>query len=234
MIALVSRRLLVLGGGTEYDPLVVPLPGDGGDLAYAPIAVPETDPKAPLQGLQTEMRRAEDELARSLAAPGNGRAALPPGALIVADGPLAYLARTGTPLIGFIKSLHRSYLAPDDLALLPRLRPGQRTPIFAILDKNQRYSWYLRLGLGGPADHELAGIARLECGSNVGIEAARAIADRSAAALVRCASTRERDSRSPQNLIPLGGLEKLLRHRLGDSTLIHRAITAHLSRQETP
>ncbi len=221
-------RLLVLGGGTEHPPLTLSLAG-GGTLTYEPLAVPETEPEATLQALQTAMRRAEDELARSLAAASGGTTGLPTGALIIADGPLAYLARTPTPLAGFVKSLHRAYLPAGAAALLPQLAVGQRTPIFAICDKNQRYSWYLCLGRGGPADHELAGIARLECGSEAGIEAARAIADRSAAALVRAASTRERDPRSPQNLVPLGGLEQLLRHRLGDRALTRRAITAHLA-----
>jgi hypothetical protein len=217
-------RLLILGGGAEHAPLSLALPG-GSRLHYTPLAVPETDPEAPLQALQTAMRRAEDELARALAAASD----LPANALIVADGPLAYLARTPTPLAGFVKSLHRAYLPPAAAALLAKLAIGQRTPIFAICDKNQRYSWYLRLGHGGPADHELAGIARLECGSEAGIEAAREIADRSAAALVRAASTRERDPRSPQNLVPLGGLETILRHRLGDRALTRRAITSHLA-----
>jgi hypothetical protein len=129
-----------------------------------------------------------------------------------------------------VKSIHRTYLEPGERELLTALAPGERTPIFAILDQNRRYSWYLRLGRGGPADHPLAGIARLECGSAAGIAAAVAIANRSAPGLLRCASTRDRDPRSPQNLVPLGGLEALLRHRLGDPGLARRAITAHLAR----
>ena len=99
-----------------------------------------------------------------------------------------------------------------------------------FLDHNRRYAWYLRLGRGGPADHPLAGIARIECASGAGISAAVALADRSGPALLRAASTRERDPRSPQNLVPLGGLEANLRHRLGDRELIRRAITAELAR----
>ncbi len=229
LIRVTTGRLLVLGAGIEHEPLTIPLPGRNSELTYVPAAVPAADPETLLQHLQTAMRRAEDELARALAA----ETALPPGALIIADGPLAYLARTRTPLAGFVKSLHRAYLGPEERALLPALAVGHRTPIFVILDKNQRYSWYLRLGLGGPADHDLAGIARLECGSAAGIEVARTIADRSAATLVRSASTRERDPRSPQNLVPLGGLETLLRHRLGDRALIRRAIAVHLARKES-
>jgi len=237
------ERLLVLAGGLDLGPIAVALDEHGGGaVEYSSHPVPETAPEAPLQGLQTAMRRAEAELARDLAGEpaGNGRrrhqielgdlAPLAQGALIVADGPLAYLERTRTPLVGLVKSLHRTYLEARERELLLALATGERTPIFAIMDQNRRYSWYLRLGRGGPADHPLAGIARLECGSTAGMEAAIAIADRSAPALLRCASTRERDPRSPQNLVPLGGLEALLRHRLGDSLLARRAITAHLSR----
>jgi hypothetical protein len=228
ILALTTGRLLVLGGGCAHPGVTVLLTGGGGSLRYEPAAVPGVEPEAPLLGLLAAMRRAEADLARSLAGPADGAAA---GALIVADGPLAYLERTHAPLIGFVKSLQRAYLGPVEVKLLPRLRPGQRTPIFAILDKNQRYSWYLRLASPGPAEHELAGIARLECGSQCGLEAAQATAGRAAAALMRFASTRARDPRSPQNLIPLGGLEAALRHRLGDHALARRAITAHLALQ---
>jgi hypothetical protein len=226
LLAVTTARLLVLGDGREHAPLEVTIPEGNGTLTYDPYPVPEAEPEAPLHGLQTAMRKAEATLARGLAATGS-RA--PAGSLIVADGPLAYLERTPTPLIGFVKSLHRAYLGPSELPLLTALRTGERTPIFAILDQNRRYSWYLRLGSGGPAEHPLAGIARLECGSALGIEGARMIADRSAPVLVRSASTRERDPRSPQNLLPLGGLEAELRRRLGDRALARRAIIAHLA-----
>jgi hypothetical protein len=234
ILAVDVRRLLVLGRGLEHPDLTVRLPGANGGLGYAWMAVPGAEPEAPLQGLQTAMRRAEADLAQNLAGAGAGAgggtgAAPPAGALVVADGPLAYLERTRVPLLGFVKSLHRAYLGPAEFELLPGLRPGQRTPIFTILDQHHRYSWYLRLGTGGPAEHDLAGIARLECSSSAGLEAAQAAADRAAPALVRAASTRERDPRSPQNLIPLGGLEAALRHRLGDRALLRRAITATLA-----
>jgi hypothetical protein len=249
ILALTTGRLLILGRGCVHPGVTVALPGGGCSLDYEAAAVPGPEPEAPLLGLLAAMRRAEADLARALAGPAGeargGPAGAPAGgagtgapaggagagALIVADGPLAYLERTHTPLVGFVKSLHRAYLGSAELKLLPRLRPGQRTPIFAILDKNQRYSWYLRLASIGPAEHELAGIARLECGSQCGLAAAQAIAGRTAGTLVRFASTRSRDPRSPQNLIPLGGLEAVLRHRLGDHALARRAITAHLAEQ---
>ena len=50
------------------------------------------------------------------------------------------------------------------------------------------------------------------------------LADWSAAALPRYASAAHKDARAPQNLYPIGGLERELRRRLGDSRLLYRAL----------
>jgi hypothetical protein len=42
--------------------------------------------------------------------------------------------------------------------------------------------------------------------------------------LCRYASTEYKDARAPQNLYPIGGLERELRRRLGDQKLLYRAI----------
>jgi hypothetical protein len=42
--------------------------------------------------------------------------------------------------------------------------------------------------------------------------------------LCRYASTEYKDSRAPQNLYPIAGLERALRRRLGDQALLYRAI----------
>jgi hypothetical protein len=56
----------------------------------------------------------------------------------------------------------------------------------------------------------------------------RSLADLSAALLPRFASSAGRDPRAPQNLYPIGGLENALRHKMGDTLVIRRAIEAHL------
>lgn len=40
------------------------------------------------------------------------------------------------------------------------------------------------------------------------------------------AGTPYKDPRAPQNLVPIGGLECELRHRLGDQQLLYRALRA--------
>jgi hypothetical protein len=44
------------------------------------------------------------------------------------------------------------------------------------------------------------------------------------ATLPRYASARHKDPRAPQNLYPIGGLERELRRRLGDKELAIRAL----------
>jgi hypothetical protein len=51
-----------------------------------------------------------------------------------------------------------------------------------------------------------------------------ALADRIALTLPRFASEAHKDARAPQNLYPIAGLERELRHRLGDSGVLYRAL----------
>jgi hypothetical protein len=65
---------------------------------------------------------------------------------------------------------------------------------------------------------------RLEAPAGPGVEAAVAVADRLAVSLARYASAEQKDPRAPQNLYPVGGLERELRRRLGDPALLFRAL----------
>ena len=65
---------------------------------------------------------------------------------------------------------------------------------------------------------------RCEANAELPVAAAAAIADRVTAALPRFASQPHKDTRAPQNLYPIGGLERMLRRRLGDAALLHRAL----------
>ena len=53
-----------------------------------------------------------------------------------------------------------------------------------------------------------------------------AIADTTCVVLPRFASEPHKDSRAPQNLYPIAGLERELRRRLGDPRLLYRALRA--------
>jgi hypothetical protein len=56
------------------------------------------------------------------------------------------------------------------------------------------------------------------------------LADLTATVLPRFASKPHKDPRAPQNLVPIGGLERQLRRRLGDARLIQRALVEAASR----
>ena len=66
--------------------------------------------------------------------------------------------------------------------------------------------------------------SRCECSANLPVSAAAAIADQVTAALPRFASEPHKDGRAPQNLYPIAGLERDLRHRLGDPQVLYRAL----------
>ena len=51
-----------------------------------------------------------------------------------------------------------------------------------------------------------------------------ALADRVTATLPRYASEPHKESRAPQNLYPIKGLELAMRRRLGDQRILHRAL----------
>ncbi len=141
--------------------------------------------------------------------------------LLIVDGPLR--GRQHLPrAIGYIKS-HRSTYLPKDLnGLVGRLAPGQRTPVFLMGTSWQRHSWYLRLP--GDPGAPWAGVVRIECAADLLPAEVIRLANLSQSCLARFASDSYKDSRAPQNLYPIGGLERELRHRLGDPKLLYRAL----------
>jgi hypothetical protein len=141
--------------------------------------------------------------------------------LLVIDGPLR--GRTHLPrTLGYIKTHHAQYLPPDLNAVVADLRAGERTPVFMIGTGWDRYSWYLRLPClpGGP----WTGIVRVEAAPTLDLSEAGALAGMSQQLLGRFASVEYKDGRAPQNLVPIAGLEKDLKHRLGYAPVIYRAL----------
>jgi hypothetical protein len=170
-----------------------------------------------------QRRLAELEVESALAA----RAALPGHGitddtdLLVIDGPLR--GRQHLPrALGFVKSHRASYLPARLHAMVSTLTAGQRTPVFLMGTSWDRHAWYLRLPC--PPSAPWAGIVRLECSADIATADAIALAGLSQAMLPRFASTEYKDSRAPQNLYPIGGLERELRRRLGDPAVLYRAL----------
>lgn len=141
--------------------------------------------------------------------------------LLVVDGPLRgrqHLPRS----LGFIKSHRTAYLPPHLHPLVATLTAGQRTPVFLMGTSWERHAWYLRLPC--PPGAPWAGIVRIECSADLDASTVITLANLSQATLPRFASTEYKDARAPQNLYPIGGLERQLRRRLGDPRILYRAL----------
>lgn len=141
--------------------------------------------------------------------------------LLVVDGPLR--GRQHLPrVIGFVKSHRSDYLPPRLGTIVGQLAAGQRTPVFKLGSSWERHTWYLRLPCAAGAPW--AGVVRVECSAEVSAADAVALAGLSQVTLVRYASTEYKDARAPQNLYPIAGLERALRRRLGEPTVLYRAL----------
>lgn len=181
----------------------------GGTFKACPVA--EDDIQQLINGVQERMGQLEVQVAGS--DPGDG--------LIVMDGPLRGSQRI-PGAIGYVKSHRVQYLSAGTRAVVARLAPRQRTPLFLIQTKWTRYSWYLRLSEA--EGHPWAGIVRCEAWPDSGLEWVKKVADASTATLPRFASEPHKDDRAPQNLYPIAGLERELRRRLGDPGLVLRGL----------
>ncbi len=174
----------------------------------------EADTDAALRNaLQARMRGLELDVARDAAANDE---------LIVVDGPLRRRLRGRA--VGYVKTQHVDYLPATLRPVVAGLAVGQRTPLFVLsTDMFKQWSWYLRLADVG--HHPWESIVRCETPADgVGLPAARALADEVTALLPRFASAPQRDVRAPQNLYPIGALERHLRHRLGNAAVVGRRL----------
>jgi hypothetical protein len=143
--------------------------------------------------------------------------------LLVVDGPLrgrTHLDRA----VGYIKAHHAAYLPPEQAAVVSALKPGQRSPAFGMGTSWRRDSWYLQLP--GSPGVPWSGVVRVECSPDLPAPEVTRLADLTARLLPPLASAPHKDPRAPQNLVPIGGLERELRRRLGDQRLLYRALRA--------
>ena len=212
-------RVMVLGGRMTSPPLELTVGTTA--LAYQTRSVSVDAPQEQRRTLQRLMLEAEQRMAMRLATE---------GWLVFADGPLHLKTAGDLPVVGVVKRMVTAYLEGTEAALLPRLTPGQRTPLFAlgngVID---RYAWYQRLIPSNGLWHELAGLVRCEVRMEMGVDEARLVADRTACLLPDFAGRPGIDPRAPQNLTPVGALEGRLRHLLGHPVVIRRALQALLA-----
>jgi hypothetical protein len=173
------------------------------------------------QALQRRLADAEKVVAAAARSAVHEHGPAPDDDLLIVDGPLR--GRQHLPrALGYIKSHRSTYLPPDLNALVGTLAPGQRTPVFLMGTTWERHSWYLRLP--GSTGSPWSGVVRIECAADLPIAEVIRLADLSQVSLGRFASASYKDGRAPQNLYPIGGLERELRHRLGDPRLLYRGL----------
>ena len=166
-------------------------------------ATTSDEPEVTSLRLQRAMGELEGEVARRS----------PDVDLVVVDGPLRGGLHT-SGIVGYVKTHHAVYGPEVVREVVTALAVGERTPLLLFGAPMPRWSWYLRLP--GDITHGWAGIVRLETSAETSAAEAAAIADRVCRTLPRFASVPQKDPRAPQNLVPIGGLERELRHRLGD------------------
>lgn len=196
-------------------PSLAALPTRHGE--YQPCAVAGESPEELSRGLQQRMGELEARVA----------AESEPADLVLVDGPLNKLPALDHA-VGYIKTHQRSYL-PDELSgVVAALRPGQRTPLFVTSTSWSRYCWYARLP--GGEGHPWAGVIRGETSGDLAVADARRRADEVTALLPAFATAAHKDPRAPQNLHPIAELERVLRHHLGDPTLLYRHLRAAAAR----
>lgn len=193
------------------------------DPHHVPVGTDDAPAQALTAGLQRQLGDLEVLTALTVRENSVGHLADPGSDLVVVDGPLRgrqHLPRT----VGYIKS-HRAVYLPAELnTVVAQLGPGERTPVFSMGTTWDRFAWYLRLP-SRPAS-PWTGVVRVECASTLPVDEVIALAAQTQRVLPRYASVEYKDSRAPQNLVPIAGLERTLRHRLGDQSYVHRALQA--------
>ncbi len=234
-VATEVRRIIALGGNLAAPVTVVPCPMSGrGDLKYDYcLTSSNNEPDTPSQLVQGAMLDEELRVANQISL---DKELIQENTLIVRDGPLLYrVYQTPYDTIGYVKTMGKAYLKGENAQVMRSLKVGERTPIFRISNTNgSNLSWYLRSGSNDLnykrlGYHDLHGIIRIDLDAIVPLERAKAIADQSTYLIPQYASHPTRDPRAPQNLTPVGALEKELGRRMGNRELISRRLRSFLA-----
>lgn len=226
----VVQRAIALGGQhhAPATPIPCPLGGHAPLLYDHALTTVDNDAHTPLALVQKAMLQAEAQLAMTWAQS--------PNTLVIRDGPLLHQPYHIPQLtLGYVKTMGKAYLSNDYAKLLWQLRPGERTPIFAIHQSGYakpHWSWYLRAGQSDTqrlSYHDLHGLVRLDLYCDTTLAQAKELADLTTYLIPEYASHPTRDARAPQNLTPIGALEKELGRYMGSKSMIERRLRAFLS-----
>ena len=176
-----------------------------------------------MDNLTSLMSKEELKLANSLADSNE---------MIFLDGPISQPRNTESNIIGYIKGMRQLYLPPNKLTILEELNEGSRTPIFRIPNETygNKLSWFVCIKqFDNDIYHYMAGLMRFEMSeAQASIKQAIQFADATCAIFPSIAPEPFKDSRAPQNPIPVGALEKRMKHLIGDKHIIHRGIQNYI------
>ena len=234
------KRIIALGGNLTAPVTVIPCPVSGrGDLKYDYcLTSSNNEPDTPSQIVQSAMLDEELRLANELSL---DKELIHENALIVRDGPLLYrVYQTPYVTIGYVKTMGKAYLKGENAQVMRSLKVGERTPIFRISSSHgSNLSWYLRSGSSDVnykrlGYHDLHGIIRIDLDGSLNLDRAKAIADQSTYLIPQYASHPTRDPRAPQNLTPVGALEKELGRQMGSREIISRRLSSFLAESGNP
>ena len=205
----VQRWAVLAGGREELFPVVDLTP------PFETMTIASRDGDALVHALQSRMRAAEASLATSLA----------DDRCVFADGPLNELGPH--EVVGVVKSHRVTYLEPARNRVIAALGPGPAHT--AVRDQGLREVLLVR---APRLDRRRPRLERARAVRGVGAPAVRNGHDDRrprGGLLPLVASQAHLDPRAPQNLVPIGALERLLRHRMGDPGLVYRALRAAVS-----
>jgi hypothetical protein len=215
------QRAAILTKGAKPSPIDV----RAGRMAfrYQPEAAAGDDPAALESKLNQLRAEIEASIVRRLLQEDFG--------LIVVDGRLPQHAAGA---VGLIKTPQRVPVTSEtQINVLRGLRRGERSPVF-VRNRSERryYSWFVCLASPGRYDLAMSGLALIEMDDSVTREQVLRAADITASALPRYAPKPHRDPRAPQNLLPVGQLERELRRRMGQREYVARLIRESFAREE--
>ena len=213
----VERRYFQVGGDPVDREVAV---GDDALRFAAEVPPRATTANELVDALNRKMLDQEAKLAEDLSADES--------VLTLVDGPLRDIRPSGKRVVGYVKRIHNWYIDGERLRLLATLRAGQRSPLVMLrgTDGRERYTWFVRIADLSARYHQLGGIMRLEAPGFAPLSEAIALANQSTLELPRLASSPVRDPRAPHNLTPVGALEAVLTHRLGDRRWLRRLLVA--------
>jgi len=224
-IAATVERVVAFGGDRAPEPVTLPgPPGNPCTLDYSRVLTDvkkSNGPQVPLNCVQNYMRKIEVDLAAQYSH------AL--DTLVIQDGDLRGFGEKMGVILGYVKTLHATYLPQERNQILWELRSGKRTPIFTI-ERNRfpYWSWYLRSGREGQGS--LHGIVRMEIFRNkASLDRAQQIANWSCHVVPKYASEPLRDPRAPQNLMPVNALENWLGRQMGNPAIVQRCVKQFLN-----